>query len=246
MSVPLRLAARYLFSRRSGNVTGRISAVSVAGMAIGTAALILVLSVYNGFGEIIERNISTSSPDWVVSAVDGGTISVPAQFCAENPADSVSSVPPPLYDVVQVVRQRVFASYDGSESVVMALGRSDAAACSVSADVASVLGVRPARLEMLRLYFPDREASISLSNPAASLRSINVHPSMLFSPKGEDEAGTVILPIGKARELLGYGADEVSELHLRDCPRPEGLPDGLQVLDRYQQHRDLYKMKRSE
>ncbi len=250
MSVPLRLAARYLFSRRSGNVTGRISAVSVAGMAIGTAALILVLSVYNGFGELIESNLSSSSPDWVVSAVDGGSFTVPqclAEPCG-GPCDTTGGhcASPFAEDVVQVIRQRVFASYDGAEGVVMISGRSDAAACSVSADIASALGVRPARFEMLSLYFPDRFASISMSNPASSLHSISVHPSMIFAPRGEDESGTVILPADKARELLGYGPDEVDELHLRDCPRPESLREGLQVLDRYQQHRDLYKMMRSE
>ena len=52
MNLPLFIARRYLFARKSHNVINVISAISAAGMAIGTAALILILSVYNGFDSL--------------------------------------------------------------------------------------------------------------------------------------------------------------------------------------------------
>ena len=48
-----------------------ISAISAAGMAIGTAALILILSVYNGFDKIIKANMSDLDPDVLVTAAEG-------------------------------------------------------------------------------------------------------------------------------------------------------------------------------
>ena len=60
MRLPLFIARRYLFARKSHNVINVISAISAAGMAIGTAALILILSVYNGFDSLIKQNRSVA------------------------------------------------------------------------------------------------------------------------------------------------------------------------------------------
>ena len=57
MSVWGKIAGRYLFSGKSGSVTGWISGISAAGMAVGSAALIIILSVYNGFDSIIRENL---------------------------------------------------------------------------------------------------------------------------------------------------------------------------------------------
>ena len=63
MNFPLFIARRYLFAKKSHNVINVISAISAIGMAIGTAALILILSVYNGFDDIIRKNLGDISPD---------------------------------------------------------------------------------------------------------------------------------------------------------------------------------------
>ena len=53
MRLSLSIAFRYLFAKKSHNVINIISAISAAGMAVGTAALIIILSVYNGFDRIV-------------------------------------------------------------------------------------------------------------------------------------------------------------------------------------------------
>ena len=63
MDTALFIALRYLFAKKSHNVINVISAISAAGMAIGTAALILILSVCNGFNSVIESNLSDLDPD---------------------------------------------------------------------------------------------------------------------------------------------------------------------------------------
>ena len=80
MNVPLFIAKRYLFARKSHNVINIISAISAAGMAIGTAALILILSIYNGFGSLVKDNIGGVDPDFVVTAAKGKV------FVPEGPA----------------------------------------------------------------------------------------------------------------------------------------------------------------
>ena len=48
-NLPIKFALRYLFARKSYNVINLISGIGVAGMAVGTAALVVILSVFNGF-----------------------------------------------------------------------------------------------------------------------------------------------------------------------------------------------------
>ena len=71
MKLPLKIAFRYLFAKKSHNVINIISAISAIGMAIGTAALILILSVYNGFDRVIRDNLSDLDPDILVSPARG-------------------------------------------------------------------------------------------------------------------------------------------------------------------------------
>ena len=63
MHLPLLFARRYLLARKSHNVINIISGISVAGMAIGTAALIIILSVYNGFSDLVENTLGEIQPE---------------------------------------------------------------------------------------------------------------------------------------------------------------------------------------
>ncbi|MDO5443896.1 MAG: ABC transporter permease, partial [Bacteroidia bacterium] len=71
MNLPFFIAGRYLFAKKSHNVINIISAISVIGMAIGTAALIIILSVYNGFDGIIRSSLSDLDPDYLVTPAQG-------------------------------------------------------------------------------------------------------------------------------------------------------------------------------
>ena len=65
------IAQRYLFARKSHNVINIISAISALGMAIGTAALIIILSVYNGFDSLIRSMMSNVEPDLMITPAEG-------------------------------------------------------------------------------------------------------------------------------------------------------------------------------
>lgn len=63
MSLPLHIAKRYLFSKKSTNAINIISYISIFGLSIGTAALVLVLSVFNGFEDLLSGLFSNFNPD---------------------------------------------------------------------------------------------------------------------------------------------------------------------------------------
>ena len=73
MNLPFKIARRYLFAKKSTNAINIISSISVFGIAVGTAALILVLSVFNGFEELITGLFSNFNPDVKIIPAKGKT-----------------------------------------------------------------------------------------------------------------------------------------------------------------------------
>jgi lipoprotein-releasing system permease protein len=73
MFFPLKIARRYLFAKRNTNAINIISGISVLGITIGTAALIIVLSVFNGFEQLLSKLLGALNPDIKVSPVMGKT-----------------------------------------------------------------------------------------------------------------------------------------------------------------------------
>ena len=73
MKLPFYIAKRYLFAKKSRNAINIISAVSVAGVAVGTMALIIVLSVFNGLETMVSAIFNTFDPDIKITAAEGKT-----------------------------------------------------------------------------------------------------------------------------------------------------------------------------
>ena len=75
MNLPLFIARRYLFSKKSHNAINVISAISVCGIAIATIAIVTVLSVFNGFGGVVEGLFSAFDPHLKISVIEGKVFS---------------------------------------------------------------------------------------------------------------------------------------------------------------------------
>jgi len=73
MKLSLYIAKRYLFAKKSRNAINIISAVSVAGVAVGTMALIIILSVFNGLERMVSQIFNTFDPDIKITAAVGKT-----------------------------------------------------------------------------------------------------------------------------------------------------------------------------
>ena len=76
MNLSLKIARRYLFGNKSNNAINLISGISVLGITIGTAALILILSVFNGFEQLLTSLFSTFNPDIKVVPAKGKTFTI--------------------------------------------------------------------------------------------------------------------------------------------------------------------------
>ena len=275
MNLPLFIAGRYLFARKSHNVINIISAISVIGMAIGTAALIIILSVYNGFDGIIRDSLSDLDPDYLITPAKGKV------FVPRGEAFDWAYDCPYVYNMSGVLQENVFVNYDNHQGVAKAKGvdvvfeeESGIAAhvrqgefklhngsqpmCAVGSGFAYSMGINPNFVAPLEIYFPARDRAISLSNPMASIETVYARPSCVFSINSDVDASLIVLPLETMRELLGY-EEEVSGIEIRltpDCTRSQRrqVEDSLESIlgedfilsDRYQQNESLYKMMKYE
>ena len=269
------IAGRYLFAKKSHNVINIISAISAIGMAIGTAALIIILSVYNGFDSLIRSMMSTVEPDLLITPSTGKV------FIPEGETYDWIYDQPSVKSMCCVLQEQVFINYDGKQGLAKAKGvdwvyedesslkdyitdgefklhKGDIPLAVVGAGLAYEMQMNPRFLAPIEIYFPSRTRKISLANPASAIESIRVWPSGLFSVNTDVDKELMILPIAKMQELLEY-ENEVSgvEIRLTDNSDTKELkrlqkeissklgPD-FKVKNRFQQNESLYKMMKYE
>ena len=275
MNLPLFIAGRYLFAKKSHNVINIISAISMTGMAVGTAALIIILSVYNGFSELVEKSMSGTDPDILVTPVRGKV------FVPEGEAFDWLYGQQCVATISEILSDNVFLDYDGKQALARAKGvdkvyeeespirehmlegtfslhRGSLPLASVSSGLAYRLDLSPRFLAHIEIYYPSRTGGISVSNPAASLESVSLRPGSVFSINSETDEDLLIVPIETMRELLQYES-EVSGIEIRLRPESgkselNGIINGLserlggefRILDRYHQNESVFKMMKYE
>lgn len=271
MNLPFHIAGRYLFARKSHNVINIISAISAAGMAVGTAALILILSVYNGFDKIVASSLSDVDPDLLVTPSEGKL------FEPDSAAFAWAYDQPEVYTMYGVLQDRVFLTYDGRQSIAVAKGVDEDHAldtplrghirrgafelqngqtdkCVMGEALARNLGVNPGFVTSLQVFYPMRDRKISVIDPMSSVRSASVQPSGVIAVNATSDAQLVVLPYRTMASLLDAG-DKVTGVEIRlreDCGKgdleriKEGLKDRLgdscRVRDRFEQNESVFRM----
>ena len=269
MNLPLHIAMRYLRSKKSHSAVNIISIVSVCGVIVATAAIVCVLSVFNGFGKLIESKLSVLDPDVAITSTVGKVIadgdsvaqvamSVPgvqlalptvedqalAMFFNYQMPVRVKGVPE-NYDSLTCIRQAILDGHymltDGiSEYTVMGVGP------------ALTLNVRPDYLKMVSLYAPRRRGNINLSNPATAFRADSVFAAAVFQIEQKKyDNDLMYVSIGLARRLFDYDTQATSvELRLQPYANEadvmkalrERLGSGYEVKNRLMQQADAFKM----
>lgn len=268
----LRFAFRYLFARKSHHVINLISGIGVAGMSIGTAALVVILSVFNGFNRLVSDSFDSSDPDLVIRPASGKFFVPDSALFAPVLEDAR------VLRLSSVLEEQAFLSCDGRQSLARVKGvdevaqetsplknhlvdgswqfrrgELDAAVCGAA--LAHTMGLNPRFVTPVEIYYPSRKAAVSLSNPAASLRKVKVRTAGVISVNAELDAKLILVPIGALRTLLEC-PEEVSSLEIwtaegsteavRQMLKARLEPAGLRVLDRLEQESSVYRMMRYE
>jgi lipoprotein-releasing system permease protein len=272
MQLPLFIAKRYLVSKKSHNLINIISLITVTGLTIGTAALIIVLSVFNGFESVIKTMYNIIDADFEITVEKGKTF-----HFAEFPAEKIKEVHG-VRDLAEVVEEDVLYKYRDDQyiarikgvsenfpeltgidtmlvdgSFVLQEGAADFAV--VGAGVAWYLGINIRSLtDLLSVYVPKRgnPSSFNLSN---AFRMEAIHPVGVLSVQQEFDEKYVIVPLRFARKLLDY-TDEVTSIEVFILPGADVdqiqeklekiLGPGYVVKNRFRQNETLFKLLKSE
>lgn len=236
------MALRYLFSRKSHGAVNIISAISVAGVAVATAAMIIVLSVFNGFTQLSISKLSRFDAPLVVVPDSGKVFSGADELAGRLSALSEIALASPQ------ITEQAFAIAEGRQMPVMLKGIEpasvavsglegavidgtatvDSLAPGLGGGVFSVgtaigLGVRPGSGWPVAVYEPRRLGRYNPANPAASFRTDTVACMGVFQAEQEEyDRDMIIVPLAMTRRLLDYNDSEASVIALYPA---EGVSD---------------------
>ncbi|MBQ9472997.1 MAG: ABC transporter permease [Bacteroidales bacterium] len=271
---PFHIARRYLFARSGKSVVHVISWISLIGIAVASAALVVVLSVYNGIGEVTQGLYSVFDPALSIKPVRGKSF-----HTSDIASDTLRSLPG-VAAVAEVAEENAWLTCHSGEAIVSLRGVDETYPMVSGLDTMIHHGEYLLRDSVCyyllfgsELYYRlglqhTTAAPVTVNIPRRTGRSMGLTPQDAFNTAYAYPAGTFYLQkdidnryavchIDMARSLLGYADDEVSSLSLalngsrrlsavrRDVEAL--LPEGqYQVLDRAQQQPLYYKIFRSE
>ncbi len=231
MRTPLHIALRYLFAKKSHNVINIISIISAAGIAIGSMALILILSVYNGFDNSIKQIYESYKADFVITPATGKVLTfTPDNITQITEIKGIAAYEP-------ILEEHVFLQYGNRDAIATVRGvkesylnrnhihnnlvegetkirHGEIQHAIIGQQLARTLGLRVRFITPLELYFPDKEANISITNPMESLNSQTLYPSAIVKTDGEELQELLYAGIDTIRELTGNNKDEYTSIEV--------------------------------
>lgn len=271
MNLPLFIAKRYLFSKKKQNIINIISAISVTGIIVGTMALVIVLSVFNGFNGLIESLFSNFDPDLKITATKGKMFTP-----SEHRFEQIKNLPGVVH-YAEVIEEVALLKYNSQQYVATVKGvppnyakytnidtliidgafmleDENMAYAIVGQGVAYNLGLGLSFVDPIRVFVPKKGNQTSI-NPARALNFDYIFPSGVFSVLEEIDARYMIVPYNFAAKLFET-EDEISAIELGiDRNAHAGklqksiqkiLGESFEVKNKYQQHDLIYKTMKSE
>lgn len=271
MNFSFYIAKRYLFAKKSRNVINIISAISVVGVSIGTMALIVILSVFNGFDNLVQSLFNSFDPDIKITLKEGKTFSSAAERI-----QNLKKLKGVLY-MSEIIEENALLKYDDRQYIVTVKGVSDEFINMSGIDsmiidgefilkenknnyavigqgVALSLSVGLNFITPINIYVPKRTQKVSL-NPEQAFSRKYIYPSGIFAIQQDFDSRYIIVPIDFARDLLDY-SNEVSAIELKLDPVfnknkiqeeiKKHLGTGYEVKNRFEQQELLYKIMKSE
>ena len=269
------IARRYLFSKKKTNVINIISGISVLGVAVATMAMVVTLSVFNGFSDLVATLFTSFDPQIELTPREGKTA----------PADD------PLLDKVRQLAE-VDVATDCVEDMALAVYHDRQAMVTIkgvddnfdrlthirsilygdgqfelhAADLHyGILGIRLAEQlgtgyrfeEPLKIYAPRREGQVDITDPADGFVSDELFsPGVLFSvQQSKYDKNYILTSIGFARRIFDQqGMLSSLELRLKPGSDFEAVKSKISdmvgehyyVKDRYEQQDETFRIMKIE
>lgn len=275
MNFPFYIARRYLFSKKSTHVINLISAISAVGVAVATMALVVTLSVFNGFHDLVASLLTAFDPQIEVVPAQGKTAP------ADDPLLTKIRQLPQVDVATECVEDQALAIYAGRQAMVRVKGVDDnfdklshinqilygdgeftlhAANLQygiVGIRLADNMGMGTNWEGYMKVYAPQREGQLDMMNPTEGfVEDSLISPGVVFAVKqGRYDNNYILTSIAFARNLFGQQG-RLSQLELRlkpgsdlDAAKAEMQQiagDKYRVLDRMEQQEDTFRIMKIE
>ncbi|MBQ4633509.1 MAG: ABC transporter permease [Prevotella sp.] len=275
MNFPFYIARRYLFSKKSTNAINIISAISVVGVAVATMALVVTLSVFNGFHDLVASLLTSFDPQIKVVPAMGKTAP------ADDPLLQKICQLPQVDVATECVEDQAMAVYGDRQAMVtlkgvgesfrelthitdivygegeFALQAANLHYGTVGIGVAQTLGLGANWPGFMRLYAPRREGQLDMANPMDGFVTDSlISPGVVFMVKqGRYDKSHIITSLPFARNLFGQqGMLSSLEIRLKQGSDLDAVKEQMKaivgtkykVLDRFEQQEDTFKIMKIE
>lgn len=275
MNFPFYIARRYLFSKKSTHAINVISGVSVVGVAVATMALVVTLSVFNGFHDLVASLFTAFDPQLKVTPAVGKTAP------ADDPVLTRIRHLPEVEVATETVEDMALAIYGDRQAMVTIKGVDDnfdslthireilvgegeyelhAAGLNYGIPgirLAEALGTGYRYDRPLKIYAPKREGQLNMANPTDGFVEDELYsPGVLFSIKqAKYDKSYIVTSIGFARNLFGQqGMVSALELRLKPGTDFDAAKEKIRqmaggkytVKDRFEQQEDTFRIMKIE
>ena len=267
MNTSIYIAKRYLFSRKKMHAINIISGVSMLGVFIGSAALVIILSVFNGFEKVILNLYSNFTPEIRIEPKQGKTFNPNTAYFKALGKD------PKLFSYTEVLEEKALVRYGATGQFIgtvmgvseeflnnkqldstvekgsFTLKAHDHNYAVIGATVQGKLSVNiNDELSPLQIYSPRRNASGG-ADPRSAFEVRYIYPSGIFNIQ-QDFNGLIITPIDFMRDLLNEPTNvshidlnykKGTDLQSAQSDIKDKIDDKFTVKNRFEQNADLYK-----
>ncbi len=272
MNLSFFISKRYLFSRKSHNAINIITAIAVSGIAVGSMALVIVLSGFNGLEDLVEGMYNSFDADLKITKVKGKTFEANAPWISQiEEINEVAVVGKSIEEtaLVKYKDQQSFARVKGvSDNFPSMIGldssmyegdalleRDDMPMAILGYGIADKLNVFTRHIfEPLVIFAAKRKAKISV-DPSNAFRSKPIGASGIFSITPDLDYQYIIVPIWFAEEVFDY-TDRLSalEINLKQGVDHEAVRQNIQSLvgqdyvvkTRYELNEVIYQTNKTE
>jgi lipoprotein-releasing system permease protein len=265
------IARRYLIAKKSHNAINVIASISLAGIAVGTMALIVILSVFNGFDNVVKSLINSFNPDIKVVLAEGKTFAYDETQCNRIKAiKGVSAVAPVMedkallrYDERQTIAivKGVSSNYSdvsGIDSMIaegsFSLSDENQSYAVIGQGIDIFLNVILNSPRQIGIYVPKRTGQVSL-NPETAVNRRFISASGVFMIEQDFDTKYIFVPLDFAQNLFDYPG-RINSLEIKFDPGAntkdiqqsirQVLGDKFHLLDRYRQNEVFYKTMQME
>ena len=270
MNVALYIARRYLFSSKSKNAVNSITAISVLGVAVGTLALIVVLSVFNGFETLIKSMYQEVNPDFEVTSVVSKSFTL-----TDGDFEELKSLAP--WDAVeQVYQEKVLLRVANKEQIALLKGVhlwpanssksikshiiKGSSYTDLDTDNWAVIGQSLAYTlsasvnEVLKIFVPNQKANATINN-SQSFKEKQFMLAGIYAVQAEYDAAYILADLGVVQDFLDKplaltslafsiaGSHDLSEV--KQLLQMHFGSD-FEVKNRFEQQEFLYKVLQTE